>query len=122
MSRSEQRKAESLIAFRLDPEVEAIVADKAAAHGLSIGQYARALVTKNSGRSLPILRRGPPRDAVELRRLTAQLGKVGSNVNQIARTANTPDLVVDRDDLARALAELAEIRAALLVALGVRDP
>ena len=122
MSRSEKRRALEAIAFRLDPEVAAIVADKAARHGLSIGQYARTLVVKDAGNSLPVLRRGPPRDAVELRQLTAQVGRIGSNINQLARVANTPEGTVDRDALGRALAELATIRDALLVALRVRDP
>ncbi len=122
MSRSEKRRAEFSFAFRLDPEVAAGIAEKAAAHGLSIGRYARALVLKDTGRTLPVLRRGPPRDAVELRRLVAQIGKIGANINQIARVANTPGLVVDRDALARALVDLAEIRNALLIVLRVRDP
>ena len=122
MSRSKKRKAEDSIAFRLDPETTAVVAEKAYRHGLSVGQYARALVMKDTGRGLPVLRRGPPRDARELRRLVAHLGKIGSNLNQVARVANTPEQAVDRDALGRALADLAEIRAALLVALRVRDP
>ena len=105
-----------------DMQRAAVLAEKAARHGVSAGQYARALVLKDTGQSLPVVRRGPPRDAVELRRLVAQLGKVGSNLNQLARSANTPDLAIDRDALGRALADLAEIRAALLVALRVRDP
>ena len=110
------------IGFRLDEKTAAVVAEKAARHGLSAGQYARALVVTDTGHSLPVLRRGPPRDAVELRRLVAQLGKIGSNVNQVARAANTPDLTVDSNALGRALADLAEIRSALLVVLRVRDP
>ena len=88
MSRSEKRKAEESVAFRLNPEMYAVAADKAARHGLSVGQYARALVVKDAGHVLPVLRRGPPRDAAVLRGLTAQLGKIGSNVNQLARTTS----------------------------------
>lgn len=122
MSRSDKRRAEVSIAFRLDPKVAAIVAEKAARHGLSTGQYARALVMTDTGHSLPVLRRGPPHDAVELRRLVAHLGKVGSNLNQLARVANIPGLGIDHDALGRALADLAGIRSALLVALRVREP
>ena len=122
MSRSERRRAAEAVAFRLHPEVAAIAADKAARHGLSVGQYARALVLRDAGHSLPVLRRGPPSDAIELRRLVAHIGKVGSNLNQIARAANTPGLDIDRDALTRALSALAGIRGALIVALRVRDP
>ena len=122
MSRSEKRRALEAIAFRLDPEVAAVVADKAARHGLSVGQYARALVIRDAGQALPVLRRGPPRDAGELRRLVAHLGKVGANLNQLARAANTPGLAIDRDALGQALCDLAGIRNALRVVLRVRDP
>lgn len=77
---------------------------------------------KDAGNALPVLRRGPPRDAVELRRLVGHLGKIGSNLNQVARAANTPGVNVDRGALTRALADLADIRSALLFTLRVRDP
>lgn len=122
MSRSNERRAEVSIGFRLDGKTALVVAGKAARHGMSAGQYARALVMTDTGHRLPVLRRAPPRDAVELRRLVTQLGKIGSNVNQLARVGNTPGLAIDRNALGQALADLAEIRGALLTALRVRDP
>lgn len=122
MSRSERRRAEESFAFRLDPETALRVAARAARHGLSVGQYARALVITDAGGVLPLVRRGPPRDAAELRRLAAHVGKIGSLLNQLARAANTPGLGIDRTALDRALADLAVVRDALVSALRVRDP
>lgn len=56
-------------------------------------------------------------ERAELARLLAELGKIGSNVNQIARALNGGGDAVP-SDLAGAQADIAAIRAAIMLALG----
>ena len=84
--------------------------------GLALGAYLRAAALDSPG---PRAARKPPIRRQELVRLLGQIGKLGSNVNQIARAINTGDdpygLV---DDMKAASVEIAEMRAAILQALG----
>jgi hypothetical protein len=82
--------------------------------GLSLAGYARSHLL-----AAPPVRqaRRPPVERAELARLLAELGKIGSNVNQIARALNGGGDAVP-SDLAGAQADIAAIRAAIMLALG----
>jgi|APMI01.1.fsa_nt_gi hypothetical protein len=78
-----------VIGFRLDPESAKLLAETAAAHGMDAAPYARVLVLKGLGAAanmMPVRRR--VLHAAELRQLLAELGRQGSNLNQIARHLN----------------------------------
>jgi hypothetical protein len=92
-------------AIRFTPAQFAQVADAANDAGLSVGAFARTVLLGSPG---PRAVRKPPVQKAELARLLGELGKLGSNVNQIARAYNQ-----GRD--AASLAELAEIRGNLVV-------
>ena len=56
-----------------------------------------------------------------LARLLAEAGKIGSNVNQLARTANISGDLPEVEYLAEILKEVRSIRDALMRALGHGD-
>jgi hypothetical protein len=64
--------------------------------------------------------RRPPVERKELARLLGELGKIGGNLNQLARAANT-GVVIDATEVSEALAGLGAVRDAILTALG-REP
>jgi HAMP domain-containing protein len=64
--------------------------------------------------------RRPQVDRAELARVLAALGRLGSNVNQLARAANTGEIPA-RDELADAAVATREMRDALMRALGRGD-
>jgi hypothetical protein len=64
--------------------------------------------------------RRPPIERKELARLLGQLGHVGGNLNQLAKSANT-GIAPYAADVERVLTELLDVRSAILVALG-REP
>ena len=70
----------------------------ARASGLTIGEWARNMI-QNNKKTLPTLRRPPP-PAVDPK-LLAAVGRIGNNLNQIARAANRNRLPGQRDLLAR---------------------
>jgi hypothetical protein len=90
--------------------------DKAATDAeLSIGAYLRSLALGSAGRRAV---RRPPADAAELARILAELGKIGSNVNQLAHAYNQLGAVPGYPEIFVIRRDLAEMRAALMKALG----
>jgi hypothetical protein len=113
-SGTEKRKRQRLLQLRLTDaelaEIEAM-ANRAA---LTPSSYARSVLLDAPP---PRARRRPTIEAQAVARMLGELGKVGSNLNQIAHALNRGE---DRhpSDIADALADVATIRAACLEALG----
>jgi hypothetical protein len=88
---------------------------RAAQAGLSVGAFLRALALGDPG---PRAVRRPPVERVELVRLLGHLGKVGSNINQIAKAIHATCTLPGWPELATIREDIAAMRAALLAALG----
>lgn len=114
---SEKRQRLSVISIRLDAEERARakrLADKA---GLALGAFARAAMLENPG---PRAQRRAPADKDALLRILGHLGKLGSNVNQIARRLNLGEKA-HLPSLEEALGAYLQLRNAIYEALGL-DP
>ncbi len=83
--------------------------------GLATGAFMRAAAFGDAG---PRARRRPPVDHKALRQLLGECGRVGNNINQIARRLNAGE-PIDIPELRAALAAYLEIRAAILRALAM---
>ncbi len=104
-SNKRQRNAAKLIRFS-DDEL-ALVEQAASRAGLTFSSYGRAQMLGHlPERSV----RRPPIEKELLARILGQLGKAGSNLNQVARAAN-----MDAAEVAQILAALAEVRDAVRV-------
>lgn len=113
-SGTEKRKRSAHLTIRLTPEEKAEIIAKAERAGLEPGSYARkTLLDEPPPRQV----RRPPIERKELARLLGELGKVGSNLNQLARESNEGEPPYRREVLA-VLASLLSVRDAVLVALG----
>lgn len=111
-SGSEKRQRSRILTVRLTPQEAATVRQKAQTHGQSVGALLRA--------SLLHVRLHPSRiDHQAVARLLAQLGKIGSNINQIAHHLNAgrPGDRIE-GSLEEALRDLGELRIVCLQALG----
>lgn len=113
-SGSETRQRKKVLLIRLTEAEQAQLVEAADRAGLTLASYARKMLL-----SAPPPRQGrrPPADKVELGRIVAHLGKIGGNLNQLARAANT-GVAVDGVALAEEMGELAVTRALLRAALG----
>jgi len=115
MSGSENRQRTRIVQFRVsDPEHDALIRAAESAD-LPIGSYARkVLLNARPSR----VKRTPSYDVVALTRLLGEFGKVGSNLNQIARLHNAgrPDFI-RKGELEETLRELESARTALMNAL-----
>ena len=115
MSRgTEKRVRDYILPVRLSQDERAVVDAAAERAGLAAGSYARQVLL---GAPAPRQVRRPPVERRELIRLLAELGKIGGNLNQLAKAANTR-LFIRRREIDAALEGLQEVRNAILAALG----
>ncbi|MDN3568717.1 plasmid mobilization relaxosome protein MobC [Paeniroseomonas aquatica] len=105
-SGSEKRQRADLAWMRLTPAERAQLDELAERAGMTVSAYMRHQCLGSAG---PRAVRRPPVERAALAQLLGQLGKVGSNVNQIARALNT-----DRPLAYDITTTLAEIREAAL--------
>ena len=105
----------SFISVRCTAEERAKIDEAARTAGLSIGAYVRTLALGKAG---PRAVRRPPIERKELARLLGHLGKVGSNINQLAHAFNQRGRVPGSTQLNDIRAYVKEMRDALIAALG----
>jgi hypothetical protein len=108
-SGSEKRQRTELAMVRLTPAEKTAVEDAADKAGLSVASYSRLQML---GAPPPRGARRPPVEKQMLAKVLGQLGKIGSNLNQVARSAN-----MGEDDLAETRQALSEVRLATLAVL-----
>ena len=103
------------IAVRCSAAEYAAISAAAAQAGHSIGAYLRTAALGTAG---PRAVRRPPVEKEALARLLGEIGKLGSNVNQLARVANTTGDQPVLAELAAARSAIEDMRSALMKALG----
>jgi len=116
-SGTEKRARSTHLTIRFTPEERASIDTAAERAGLTSGSYARQTLL---GAPAPRQVRRPPVERRELARLLGELGKIGGNLNQLAKAANQ-GLTVFHHEILAALGGLKVLREALLKALG-REP
>jgi hypothetical protein len=112
-SGSQKRQRHRTIGVSVTPEEHAALAAKASAAGLSQAAYLRACGLGSPG---PRAKRSPSVNAELLALAIAQLNKIGSNLNQIARVLNMhgPSAIANENFAAQA-----ETRTAVLHILDI---
>jgi hypothetical protein len=118
-SGSETRQRKTFLHMRATPEEKADIEARAERAGLSVSGYLRALAF---GKDTPQPRaaKRPPVEKQTLVKLLGELGKIGSNINQIAKRANE-GRGFEAEAFAVVYAELRHLNNAILEALG-KDP
>ena len=111
---TEKRIRDRHITIRLSSEERAAVDTAAERAGLTPGSYARRTLL---GAETPRQVRRPPVEKRELARLLGAVGKVGGNLNQIAKAVNSGAFVYG-GEIDAGLGDLSEVCKAILAALG----
>lgn len=115
-SGGKNRQRSVALAVRFSPEERAEVEAAAASAGVALGSYIRH---QSLGGKRPRAVRRPPVEKEQLARILAALGKIGSNLNQIARASNMGLFTTgDYETLKEETAALGAARSALMEALG----
>jgi hypothetical protein len=106
---------DTFITVRCTSDDRAAIEEQATRAGLSVGAYLRSLALGAPG---PRAVRRPPVERAELAKILAHIGKLGSNVNQIAKAIHTTGNLPSWSELAVIRDEILRIREALFQALG----
>ena len=102
-------------AIRCTEEERAAIKAAADRAGLGVGAFLRAAALGDAG---PRAVRRPPIERKELARLLGHLGKVGSNLNQLAHAYNRDRRIPGLAELTAMRQQVGELRDALMKALG----
>lgn len=113
-SGTETRRRNKVLQVRLSDSEFAEVEAHAERALLSPASYVRQTVLDSPA---PRARRRPSVEAEQVARVLAQLGKMGSNLNQIAHQMNAGQTIA-HETLARAMTDVSVMRDACLSALG----
>ena len=113
-SGSENRQRGGQIAFRVTDEERAIIEAAADAAELTVGSFVRAKILK---KIVTKEVRRPSIDREILGRALGMLGKVGSNINQIAKHLNSGGNVPNAE-IAKALNDVSFLKEQILKAIG----
>ena len=105
------------LTFRVTPDEQAYLAAQAAAANLTIGAYCRTLALSGTVAHYPRLSEAATAALLQLR---GELGKIGSNLNQIARKFNS-DIPVERTTLLRTLQDVRTLSATIEQTLARTD-
>jgi hypothetical protein len=100
-----KKRQRSPVSVMLTPEERAKIAADAETVGLSLGGYFRFLGMRMQ---TPRTQTSPARDAEALGKLAGQLGKIGSNLNQLTKLGNQGQ-IVPPSSLAACLAHVDEL-------------
>ncbi len=114
-SGSETRQRTKDVRIRLTPEEYDALVSASSKAALTLGSYARRVLLKAEP---PRQARRPPVERAELAKLLGQVGRIGSNLNQLARHANAEGRMTIEAELEAEIAELRQVRALLLALLG----
>lgn len=114
-SGSDKRQRGETVTVRLSKDERDALDALASRSGLAAGAFMRAAAFGDAG---PRAQRRPPADHRALRQLLGECGRVGNNVNQIAKRLNEGGRA-DIPELKAALAAYLDIRAAILRALAM---
>ncbi len=112
-SGSETRRRRHAKLIRFDDDELAKVEEAASRAGLALASFGRAQMLGQVG---PRSVRRPPIEKELLARVLGQLGKVGSNLNQVARAANTTG--AEAEAISAAIVEVRAAAEEVMRALG----
>jgi hypothetical protein len=113
-SGSDKRRRSHQSLIRWTDEEFTAISEKADKAGLAVAAFMRATALGNPG---PRAQRRPPADHRALRQILGEIGRIGNNINQIARAINSGDQA-NIPELQGALRAYLEIRNRILDALG----
>jgi hypothetical protein len=114
-SGTDNRQRTQTVTVRLTPDERATLEELSSRSGLAAGAFMRAATFGNAG---PRAQRRPPIDHVALRQLLGELGRVGNNINQIARSLNAGE-AADMPELKEAMSAYLVLRDGIFAALNM---
>ena len=113
------RQQTARVTFRLIPELHQKLIHEAEAASLTVGSLVKSRLFGEAANIMKTKPARPATDIEELRKILGQLGKLGSNLNQIARSLNKNNSNFEQRELNRMRIELVIIREAVMKSIGI---
>lgn len=115
MSKSNSRKATSIIAFRMTPDEAVQLRSVASNQGLGVTTFARRAAFQAAALSSPEYERRTPDPAkADFVRILGEIGRMSSNLNQLTKLANTKKQLPEPRELKVLFAEVRALRENIL--------
>lgn len=115
MSKSNSRKATSVLAFRMTPDEAFQLRAVASSQNLGVTTFARRAAFQAAALSSPEYERRTPDPAkADLAKILGQIGRMASNLNQLTKLANTNKQVQEIKELKVLFAEVRALRKDIL--------
>lgn len=119
MEKSKRQQTEK-ITFRVLPEVKKQLEIDAEKVGLSVSGLVKFRTCGDAAALMPTKQKRLPSDMGMLRQILGKLGRIGGNVNQIAKRLNsTDDFRIEKREVDVLVYRVRQIRSDLLAALGI---
>jgi hypothetical protein len=115
-SGTDKRQRDKTVTVRLTKDEHDALESLSSRSGLALGAFMRAAAFGNSG---PRAQRRPPADHQALRQILGHCGRIGNNLNQIAKHLNEGGQA-SLEELREALKAYLHIRTAILAALTMK--
>jgi len=115
-SGTDKRQRDKTVTVRLTQDEHGALEGLSSRSGMALGAFMRAAAFGDSG---PRAQRRPPADHQALRQILGHCGRIGNNLNQIAKHLNAGGQL-DPEELRHALTAYLDIRAAILAALSMK--
>lgn len=115
MSKSESRKACRILSFRLTPDEHAQLEAVAVVSGVGVSAFVRRAAFSSASLPAPTYEpKQPDKSAADYSRLLGAINKMGNNLNQIAKVANSSKSVPTLRELKIVFAEIRALRTDLI--------
>lgn len=115
MSKSENRQTSKILSFRLTPDEYSRLAAVCAASGLSISAFVRRVAFKAAALPVPVYEgRQPDKAAAYNTQILGAVGKIGNNLNQLTKLANSTKSLPAQRELRIIFAEIRALRIDIL--------
>jgi len=115
MSKSENRKASKMLSFRLTPDEYDQLSSVASVSGIGLPTFVRRVACQAAALPVPSYEaKQPDKSAADYSRLLGAIGKIGNNLNQIAKVTNASKSPPAVKELKVIFAEIRALRADLI--------
>jgi len=115
MSKSESRKASKMLSFRLTPDEYDQLLSVASVSGVGLPTFVRRVACQAAALPVPAYeQKTPDKSAADYSRLLGAIGKIGNNLNQVSKIANSTKSAPAVKELKIIFAEIRALRADLI--------
>jgi len=122
MSKSETRKTTKMLSFRLTPDEHAQLIAVAAVSGVGLPTFVRRAAFASAALPAPAYegRRGD-KMIVDYTKILGAVGKIGNNLNQLSRLANSKKSMPEQKELRLLFAEIRALRQDIMSGAFLND-